>query len=185
MEVDMKTFRVLHVCDYAALYRGNFIDSLEAVETYHDDVENFYLFPSRVKKTAAQEWIEALNQNHTKAYIQETTMFKNFLLLSKIVRKHKINRIVRHFSDQKIDILIKILFKGKYVIRFFHCSCPSKKNPIKRWLTEFVWRKNKLVGVSDAITEEIRTAHPKCPSFSIVNAIRFDRLDKKEIFALF
>ena len=178
----MKTYRVLHICDYSALYRGNFIDSLESVETYHDDVENFYLFPSRAKGTAAQEWIEELNTSHKKAYMQEGNLIKNFMLLSKILKKHKINRIVRHFSDTKIDILIKLLFKGKHVIRFFHCDCPVKKNPIKRAVIEFIWRKNKLVGVSDAITDHIRTAHPKFSAFSIVNAIHFDRLDERESF---
>ena len=182
MKTDAKSFHVLHVCDYAALYRGNFIDSLESLETYHDNVENFYLFPARAKGTEAQKWIEDLNSVYTKAYIQEKHIIKNFLLLIKILRRHKINRIVRHFSDGKIDVLIKLLFKGKHVVRFFHCSCPVKKNPIKRKFIEFVWRKNKLVGVSDAIANEIRRAHPKFSSHSIVNAIQFDRLDNLDPF---
>ena len=106
MGFQMKTFRVLHICDYAASYRGNFIDSLESLETYHDDVENFYLFPLRAQKTRAKEWIDNLNQNGVKAYIQKDNIFKNFALLSQIIKKHKINRIVRHFADPKIDILI-------------------------------------------------------------------------------
>ena len=178
----MKTFRVLHICDYAALYRGNFIDSLEALEIYHDNVENFYLFPFRAKGTAAQKWIEDLNNDHERAYLQESNMFQNFILLSKILKKHKINRIVRHFSDSKIDILIKLLFKGEHVVRFFHCGCSVTNNPIKHKLTEFIWHKNKLVGVSDAITSDIRKVHPKFSAFSIVNAIHFDRLDVQESF---
>lgn len=182
MKTNTKSFRVLHICDYSAHYRGNFIDSLESIETYHDNVENFYLFPFRSKGTAAQKWIEELNHTHTKAYIQEKNIIKNFFLLTKILKKHKINRIVRHFSDKKIDVLIKLLFNGRHVIRFFHCNCPIKKNVIKRKLIEFVWHKNKLVGVSNAITNEICNAHPKFSSYSIVNAIHFDRLDNQEPF---
>lgn len=121
MEVHMKTFRVLHICDYAALYRGNFIDSLESLQVYHDNVENFYLFPFRAKGTAAQEWIEDLNNDHKRAHLQESSFIQNFILLSQILKNHKINRIVRHFSDAKIDILIKLLFKGKHVVRFLVC----------------------------------------------------------------
>ena len=176
----MESFRVLHICDYAAQYRGNFIDSLESLETYHDNVENFFLFPSRARGTASQKWIDELNQSKTKAYIQEAGFFKNIALLSKILKKHKINRIVRHFSDPKIDIIIKLLFKGEHVVRFFHCTCPCQKNPIKRWVIEFLWSKNKLVGVSDAIANEIRVAHPKFSAFSIVNAIHFERLDQRD-----
>lgn len=176
----MKTFRVLHVCDYAAYYRGNFIDSLESIDAYNDQVETFYLFPFRAKGTPAEEWIEALNRNGTRAYFQESNILKTFFTLAKILRKHKINRIVRHFSDSKIDILIKLLFKGEHVVRFFHSYCPVQKNPIKRTLTEFVWHNNKLVGVSDAIANEIRLAHPTFSAHSIVNAIHFDRLDQTE-----
>ncbi len=178
----METFRVLHICDYAALYRGNFIDSLESLEAYHDNVENFYLFPFRVKGTAAQKWIEELNSDHKRAYLQESNFIKNYMLLSKTLKEHKINRIVRHFSDAKIDILIKLLFSGKHVVRFFHCGCEPKKNPIKHIFTEFIWHKNKLVGVSDAIASDIRKVHPKFSVFSIVNAIHFDRLDVQESF---
>ena len=178
----METFHVLHICDYAAAYRGNFIESLESLETYHSNVKNFYLFPSRAKGTAATKWIDELNNDRKRAYYQESNFFQNFILLSKILKKHKINRIVRHFSDPKIDILIKLLFKGEHVIRFFHCSCPIIKNPAKRVFTEFVWHKNKLVGVSDAIAREIQQAHPKFSSHSIVNAILFDRLNVLENF---
>lgn len=173
----MKQFRVLHICDYAAPYRGNFIDSLESLEIYNN-VENFYLFPARANGSAAKEWIEALNQNRKKAYIQETSIIKNIKLVRNILKNHKIDRIVRHFSDGKIDIVIKLLFKGKNVIRFFHCPCERRKNPIKHLIVKFFWRKNKLVGVSEAVTKEIRAAYPKFASFTIENAIHFNRLDK-------
>lgn len=182
MEAHMKTFRVLHICDFSADYRGNFIDSLESIETYHDDVENFYLFPFRAKHTAAQGWIDELNSNRQRAYIQEKNMIQNFVLLAKILKKHNINRIVRHFSDKKIDILIKLLFNGKQVIRFFHCDCPTNKSFIKSKVSEFVWRGNKLVGVSNAVTGHIRQAHPSFDAFTIVNAIQFNRLDQQEDF---
>ena len=178
----MKEFRVLHICDYAANYRGNFIDSLESIETYHDNVENFFLFPCMARETDAQKWIVEMNREHTKAYIQESNMIKNFLALAKILKKHKINRIVRHFSDPKIDLLIKILFRGKYVVRFFHGSYPMRKNLIKHKIYEFLWHKNKFVGVSDAVTEQVRKAHPKFSVFSIPNAIQFDRLNQQDPF---
>lgn len=178
----MEHFQVLHVCDYAALYRGNFIDSLESLETYHNNIENLYLFPARARGTAAEEWINDLNRNGAKAYMQTNNILKNFVLLSKILKKHKINRIVRHFSDSKTDILIKLLFNSKHVIRFFHCDCLPIKNPVKRWLMNFAWRNNKLVGVSDAVTAQIRAVYPKFSAFSIPNAIHFERLDKHEKF---
>lgn len=178
----MQTFRVLHICDYAAAYRGNFIDSIESLEEYHDNVENFYLFPFYAKGTPAQKWIDEMNRNRNRAFYQERNFLKNFFLLSRIIKKNKINRIVRHFSDPKIDILIKLLFKGEHVIRFFHCTFSIEKNPLLHNFKKFIWRKNKLVGVSDSITDDIRHAYPTFSSYAIANAIHFDRLDVQEPF---
>lgn len=176
------SFNVLHICDYAALYRGNFIDSLESIEEYHENVKNYYLFPARTRNTKTNEWIDAMNQNGTVAYIQDGSLLKNLRLLSKIIKKNKINRVVRHFYDFKIDIALKFLFSGKKVVRFFHGGCPHEKNAVKRAVKRFIWKNNKLVGVSDAIAGEIRREFPDYESVSIVNAIHFDRLDKIDEF---
>ena len=171
------SFNVLHICDYAALYRGNFIDSLESIERYHENVKNYYLFPARTRNTAAKEWIDAMNESAPTAYIQDGNILKNVRLLSKIIKKHKINRVVRHFYDFKIDIALKFLFGGKRIIRFFHGGCPHEGNAVKRMIKRFIWKNNKMVGVSDAITGEIKREFPDYESFSVVNAIHFDRLE--------
>ena len=175
------SFNVLHVCDYAAYYRGNFIDSLESLEKYHSNIKNFYLFPARAVNSSKQ-WISELNRDQEIAYIQKSNPLSNAFLLMKIIRRHKIKRIVRHFADTKIDVLIKLVFGGKRVIRFFHSGCEPSSNKLKHKLKEFVWKNNKLVGVSDAVTNDIRTIHPRFEAHSIVNAIHFDRLDKIDEF---
>jgi len=100
----------------------------------------------------------------------------------RIIRTHKINRIVRHFSDLNIDVVIKILFGGKRVIRFFHSGCERASTTLKHKIKEFIWKNNKLVGVSDAVTQDIKTVHPRFEAYSIVNAIHFERLDQKDVF---
>ena len=170
-------YNVLHICDYAAAYRGNFIDSLCSLEKYHGDVNNFYLFPNRAQNNSAKEWITEMNKDKEVAYIQKSNFFSNALLLSNLIKKHKINRIVRHFSDFKMDILVRMLFGGKNVIRFFHCDCERPKSALKFKISEMVWKNNKLVGVSDAVTEHIKNIHKGFSAYSIVNAICFDRLD--------
>ena len=174
-------FNVLHICDYAAYYRGNFIDSLESLEKHHSNTKNFYLFPERAANYS-QEWISELNQNQKVAYIQKPTFFGNVFLLMRILRKHKINRIVRHFSDIRIDFVIKLLFKGKRVVRFFHCGCESSNSALKEKVRRFIWRKNKLVGVSDAVAKDIKETYPHFDVYSINNAINFERLNRVDEF---
>ncbi len=175
------SFNVLHICDYAALYRGNFISSLESLEEYHSNVKNFYLFPARAAcNSSTLAWIQAMNNGKEIAFIQKSNLLSNILLFKQIIKRNKINRIVRHFSDFKIDIIIRLFFDSKNVVRFFHCDCirPSTiRGTIKHRISEMVWKGNKLVGVSDAIANKVKLAHPNFSVHSIVNAVFFDRLD--------
>ena len=173
---------ILHICDYAAQYRGNFIDSLESIETYHNNITNLYLFPNRAKGTATEKWIDQMNMRQTVAYIQENSILKNFILLKKIIKKHKVDRVVRHFSDFRIDIALKFLFEGKNVIRFFHCGYSCSNKSLKHKARRFFWKKNKLVGVSDSVSRDIKCAFPDFFVTSIVNAVHFERLDNKDPF---
>lgn len=170
---------ILHICDYAALYRGNFIDSLESVETFQNNITNVYLFPAYAKHSKAENWITEMNKDRTVAYIQQTNIVKNILLLRQIIKKHKVDDIIRHFSDLRIDVLIKFLFNSKKVVRFFHCGY-TIDSKLKHRLRQFIWKHNKLVGVSNFTANQVRQAFPHHFVTSLTNAIHFDRLNKTD-----
>lgn len=175
-------FRVLHICDYAATYRGNFIDSLESLETDRDDVKNYYLFPARAVGTPAESWITQLNQEEQVAYIQDKHFLKTVRMLAKLIREKKIDRIVRHFSDLRIDLALKFLFDSKKVVRFFHCRYIPQGSRLRHWLRKLAWKNNKLVGVSHAVAQELKMLLPGFSVTAIPNAIHFQRLDLLEDF---
>jgi glycosyltransferase involved in cell wall biosynthesis len=170
---------VLQVCDYAAVYRGNFIESLESLEAYHSNIQNIYLFPPRAKNTDAEKWISEMNKQQEVAYIQEKNYLRKILQFCKIVRKHKVDYIIRHFSDLRIDLVIKLFFSSKKVIRFFHGGYKGG-NLLKHRIKKFLWKHNRMVGVSDAIAKEVQRAFPGFSVVSIVNAIQFSRLEERE-----
>ncbi len=174
---------VLHICDYAANYRGNFIESLEYLakkqKNYGDHV---YLFPYRAKSSKAAEWIADLTQNHIYAYIQEKNIFKNFLLLRKIIKKHKVSCIIRHFSDLKTDILLKICVPKIKIIRFFHGMYTESKTSLKHKLRNFIFKGNTFVGVGEAASKNLRERFNKFRILTISNAIFFDRLNRTDEF---
>lgn len=170
---------ILHICNYAALYRGNFIESLESLEVYHSNLQNIYLFPTKTKNTAAEKWICQMNQQQKVAYIQEKNYLKKLLQFREIVKKHKVDYIVRHFSDLRIDLIIKFFFNSKKVIRFFHGGYKGK-SPLKHRLKRFLWKHNQMVGVSDAAAKEVQGAFPDFDVVSIENAIQFSRLEEGE-----
>lgn len=53
---------ILHILNYAASYRGNFIDSLEKLNEVisADGVENMYLITETAKDSDAMKWINEL-----------------------------------------------------------------------------------------------------------------------------
>lgn len=176
------SYRVLHICNYAANYRGNFIDSLESLEQYHSNVRNLYLFPERAQNTSAKEWIRDLNYEKEIAYIQKKNPLSNALQLVRIIKKHNINRIVTHFADNQMDILIRLFFDGRKVIRFFHSGCMPASNAGKQRVKDFLYKNNKLVGVSSAASDQISAVFPAFSPYTIENAIHFNRLDTIDEF---
>lgn len=183
MKNQSTVFSVLHICDYAAPYRGNFIDSLESIEQYHCNIKNYYLFPRRAQNNPdTLQWIAGLNSMDTVAYIQEANFLGNAWLLWHILRKQKICRIVRHFPDVKIDILVRLLYGDKKVIRFFHTRFMKSNSSVKHFLKKLLWKNNKLVGVSEAIADELRDVFPEYFVTVVDNAINFRRLDAVEFF---
>lgn len=182
MGKEAETIFILHACDYAASYKGNFIDSLKSLEKNNQNVKNIYLFPHKARITGARKWIEELNETEMIAYTQEETFLENFILIRQIIKKHNIKFIFRHFSDYKVDIIIKLLFDSKYVIRFFHSMYDEKNTKsLKHKLRKFIWKKNTLVGVSAAVTRILEKVFVGFPVHTVENAICFERLQKEEL----
>ena len=166
---------VLHICNYAAPYRGNFINSLNSLETYQN-VKNVFLFPYRAYETGAEKWIAKINADKKCAYIQEKSIIKRFFQLKKIIKEHEVDVIMRHFIDLKIDVMVKLLFKSNKVVRFFHGSY-RPQNSVLHKIRCFLWNKNLFIGVSEFVANELQSVLHGQNIVAVPNAIDFDRLD--------
>ncbi len=170
---------ILHICNYAAAYKGNFFESLLALENYlkNSDIEQIYILPSKAKKTHAINWIEELRKSGHKIYIQSDSFKYNIKLFLKIKKEHNIVKVFRHFADNKTDILTKLFFKGKNTVHFFHGEYKTPVDSPKHIMRKFLYKDNLLVGVSDAVSERLRKVFPGNKTITITNAICFSRLD--------
>ena len=179
----VKSYVVLHICDYCASYEGNFISSLKSLDGY-EGIKNVYLFPYRSFQTGAKAWIDELNSGgRGGAYIQYKWTLLNFFLLCKIIRKHKVDFIFRHFYDIKIDFIVKLVFRSRKVIRFMHCMYKDKSAVgIKHKLRSLLWRQNTFVGVSYAVSDFLRLAFSNSTIKTIENGIAIDRLNNQKAF---
>ncbi|MBQ8783075.1 MAG: glycosyltransferase family 4 protein [Clostridia bacterium] len=179
----MVSGNVLHICNFSAAYKGNFIKSLLALENQllNKGIHQVYLFPARARRTDAQKWIEELKKEGHIIYIQETSFKENLKLFQKIKKEHHIETVFRHFANYKTDIFTWLIFGRKKIIRFFHCEYSPDNFP-KFQIKKFVYRREILVGVSKAVSKQIEKYFPHNKSVTVENAIDFTRLDNPEEF---
>lgn len=175
----MKKNRILHICNYAAPYKGNFINSLRALED-NEKIENTYLFPSFAHFSGAELWINELNKEKKCAYVQEQKFNDALLQLRKIIKEHKIDSVIMHFSNIRADLLVKLSFDEKKVIRFFHNTYRPRRKSV-HILRSALWHNNILVGVSEFVSNELKKIYKRQKIVTIVNAIDFKRLDDYEV----
>lgn len=174
----------LHICNYAAPYRGNFISSLEylAQDLEKKGAQQVYLFPARAASSGAMAWIEQLRANGRAVYLQRSSVLKNAALLREIFKKHDIQTVFTHFSDGKMDVSLALAKRKQHVIRFFHCVFDVSPQSPKLHLYRLLWRKNTLVGVGKAVTRGLEQCFSGWEIHTVENAIGFSRLDQTDPF---
>lgn len=176
---------VLHICNYAAAYRGNFVESLQRLETAlaEKGVTQVYLFPHRAHHTLAKDWIAQMRAEGRQVYVQERSPVGNLRLLRTIKKQHGVQTVVRHFMDNGMDVLVPLVFGNGRVIRFFHGMYGDARQTLRHRWRRWLYRRDVLVGVSEAVSEELRSAFPKATVTTVTNAVCFDRLDAAAPFA--
>ncbi len=176
------SFGVLHICDYAAAYKGGFINALEFLrkDLQKDGIEHIYLFPERANHTDARYWIEEIRNDGATVYIQSESFVKNIFLIKKIIKDHKIKKIFRHFNDLKADIIEWFFCPTVPVVRFFQCTYGASGFSHK--LRKLVYKNDELVGVSKSVTENAAKSFPKRKIKTLPHALSFDRLNEVDDF---
>ncbi len=175
-------FSVLHICDYAAAYKGGFINALEFLrkDLQKDDIEQVYLFPNRALSTNAKEWIEEMRADGATVYVQTESFLKNISLLKKIIRKHNVKKIFRHFNDLKMDIITRIFCPSVPVVRFFQCTYNAEG--LSHKIRTMLYKNDKLLGVSKSVTDKAMQSFPGRSIDTLEHALSFERLSKVDDF---
>lgn len=175
-------FGVLHICDYAAAYKGGFINALEYLrkDVEKDGIEHIYLFPHRALFTNAKEWIADLRNDGATVYIQTDSFIKNIFLVKKIVKQHKVKKIFRHFNDLYMDIITRVFLPSVPVVRFFQCTYNA--TGLSHKLRTLLYKKDVLVGVSKSVTEKAELSFPQRHIDTLEHALALERFSKVDPF---
>jgi glycosyltransferase involved in cell wall biosynthesis len=175
---------VLQVMDYAASYRGNFIESLDCLDRKLKETgaRLIYVFPPRARTNAAAHWISKMAESGSITYFLTGTISNDIRMLRHMIREHRIRIVHTHFQNWRTDFAVYFASIGANVqlVRHVHNHYPEEttlQGLLKKSLLELILRRSVFIGVSSSVCDGIRRVFPKHRCHAIDNAIQFNRLD--------
>lgn len=180
-EKDKKMKNILLIMNYAAPYKGNFIESIERLELNYENKYNFfYMFVEEAQNIESKNWIDKM-KNKNIIFLKKSNV-KNYFLLNNFIKKNNIEIVHIHFLGIKMNVMLAVLQK-KYkfkLIRHLHNHF-DEKSKIKKIFGNIFYKKTYFIGCSCSVTQSLINEMPKLTknAYAVDNAINFDRL--KEI----
>lgn len=173
---------VLQVLNYAANYRGNFMDSLKELDNQLHKKGHYCVYLFMVSKDYAMtiDWISEMIKENIPVYFIPDSKIEQINQLHKIINKHNIGTVHTHFLSAKQFLITKICTVGLQIdiIVHFHNHAVPSKYPVKCFIRKLMYTGCKMVGVSASVAEGLRRIFPYCRCYEINNAIDFKRLEK-------
>jgi glycosyltransferase involved in cell wall biosynthesis len=176
------TGNVLHIMNYAAAYRGNFIESLEYLNDKKQDVNNYYMFMEEAKKGKAYSWISEMEKQGRPVYFFSGNMRQDITTIIGLIKKNNISLIHSHFISMKqfLSIYIAVKFVHIPIVMHMHNHSQQVKNLIKKKLRRFLYAKCIMIACSKSVYDSIERDYPRNKKFAVDNGVNFNRLDLYE-----
>lgn len=175
---------ILQIINYAAIYRGNFIDSLTELGKVlaKQKRKMVYLFCNRAKNEDSIIWINEMIKEGKKVNFYTGNLIEDIKLTKEIIHKNRIDIIHVHFFTIKQLLLIKTAACGEDVkiILHFHNHPRKITSIIGSLCRKSIYRNCYLIGVSHSVAAELKECFPKNNVYEVENAIEFSRLDSYE-----
>lgn len=175
----MEGKNVLYICDYAAAYAGNFIASMSAlVEKVKENNQVYFLLP----RTASEySWVQTLPVAKSHIIFCDFTFQSLFSVCRKLSQQLGRNDTVVHTHFVADFFLLAVRMSFSNVICHYHMTVPVCYNLSKKakcFVRRIIYRGAILIGVSEAVTEDLKHYFWKPACECISNAIDFESLDK-------
>lgn len=176
---------VLQVCAYGADYSGNFISSLEELETelLTKGYETIYAF---CEKAATKKWCQEISKRTKVYYLPEAKariMPKTYYIFRQIYKENEISIVHSHFELYDIPATIVAPKNTKI---FWHLHDPLNLKGGTRsllWKIQYglVGKRAQLIAVSDFYRKMVlNLGFPEKQSCLVLNGIDISRLSRKE-----
>lgn len=174
--------KILQICDYAAKYRGNFIESLEYFRknSLGDGDFMLYAFPERMTERRNQWYFDL--KKEVPAAIYKSSVKEKIRAFRKIIKENGVDTVHTHFTDMKTDMCVNIACLGLRVKKFKHYrSSFGSFGTIKKFFARLCYRSwNAVICVSPHIMREAESNIVSCKPVLLNDAVYFPRMDNYE-----
>lgn len=175
---------ILHIMNYAASYRGNFIDSLWSLDKklQLEGLKNIYLFAGEAKSEGPMSWIKEMQQQGEEVYFLAENRNQDAGLIRKLIKEKNVKAVHTHFITMQQYLAVYQATFGKKIPVFMHMHNHSKVagNPIKNIIRRTLYRKCIMIACSESVYHSLERDYPKNEKYSIDNGVNFSRLDSYE-----
>lgn len=172
---------ILHVMNYAASYRGNFMDSLASLdgELQKEGKKNIYLFTQDAKSEGAMSWIREMQKAGQVVEFLSGNRGQDAKLIKKMVKVYGVILIHTHFitMNQYLAVYQAVFGTKLPVVMHMHNHSKEAVNPVKNALRRFLYSRCVMVACSESVFHSLERDYPKNEKYSIDNGVNFTRLE--------
>lgn len=176
MQVNKKT--VLHIANYSAHYRGNFIESLLVLEKELRKKNIMTIYAFICNNGEPEKWMIDLKKEGCLIYYLSNDWKSNSSIINRIMCDYSVNIIHTHFITlhQLCWIrLIKIKTQCKLIMHIHNHS--RKANSLKTCLRRIVCHSCYLIACSESVYDSICRDYPKNKKIVANNGLYFQRVE--------
>lgn len=175
---------ILQIMNYAASYRGNFMDSLESLDRKLrvDGFKNIYLFTKAAKHEGPMNWIREMQRQGEEVYFLTESRNQDAGLIRRLIKEKNVKVVHTHFITMQQYLAVYQATFGSKLPVLMHMHNHSKKvdNPFKNVLRCMLYGKCIMVACSESVYHSLERDYPKNEKYSIDNGVNFPRLDTYE-----
>lgn len=175
---------ILHIMNYAASYRGNFIDSLASLDEKirKDGLKNIYLFTGDAQGEGPMSWIAPMQQQGEEVYFLTENRKQDAALIQKLIKEKNVKLVHTHFiTMQQYLAVYCATFKSSIpVLMHMHNHSKKAQNPVKNVIRRTLYGKCIMVACSESVYQSLERDYPKNEKYAVDNGVNFSRLDSYE-----
>lgn len=175
---------ILQYMNYAAAYKGNFIESLEYLEEELKEkgIQVIYAVINAQAVMCPPDWIHQMRQSGKRVFIFPDNGNEDSGMLRKLLKAENICLIHTHFitMTQYLNLYRAVFGRSIPIVMHMHNHSQKAGNWIKSFVRQRLYQRCTMVACGPSVYKSLERDYPGIKKCTIDNCVKFERLDEYE-----